>query len=130
VEYDGHGDEQAEFDCSSIALGNAFLAAKEICDGKNWEKIENWTESLDHYYERMTTFASRLNGPQRITHRNNCHSYDYDHNRDCHSNCSRSRKVLEQVQQIYGTAAVGLDLTVLGNHVYRTPVASSDDTEK
>jgi hypothetical protein len=118
-----------EFDCSSIALGNAFLAAKEVCSGKNWEKIENWTESLDHYYKRMTTFASRLNGPQRITH-HDCHGFYGNHSGDSHSNCSRSRKVLEQVQQIYRTATVGLDLMTLGNHVYRTPVASIDDTEK
>jgi hypothetical protein len=37
--------EQEAFDCSSIAFGNAFFAAQEICSGKNWEKIENWTES-------------------------------------------------------------------------------------
>jgi hypothetical protein len=129
-EYGGCKDEQASFDCSSIALGNVFFAAKEICSGKNWGKIENWTESLAHYYERMTTFASRLSGPQRITHQNNRHSYRYDRDRDSHSNCSRSGKVLEQVEQIYRTATVGLDLMTLGNHVYRTPVASSDGTEK
>lgn len=128
-EFGDRKDEQVEFDCSSIALGNAFLAAKEICSGKNWGKIENWTESLAHYYERMTTFASRLSGSQRITHQNNHHSYHCDHSGDSHSNCSRSGKVLEQIQQIYRTATVGLDLMTLGNHVYGTPVTSSDDTE-
>ena len=122
-------DEQAEFDCSSIALGNAFFAAKEICGDRNWGKIENWTESLAHYYERMTTFASRLSGSQHIKHQNDHPGLYFGDNRDSHSNCSRSGEVLEQVQQIYRTATVGLDLMTLGNHVYRTPVTSSDDSE-
>jgi hypothetical protein len=119
-------DEQEEFDCSSIALGNAFLAAKEICSGKNWERIENWTESLDHYNGRMTTFASRLNGSKRIMSEN----YHFRHDRESHYNCTRSGVFLEQVRNIYRTATVGLDLTTLGNHVYRTPATSSGNAEK
>ena len=121
-------DEQTEFDCSSIAFGNAFLAAKEICSGENWEEIENWTESLDQYYERMTKFTSRLNGPRRISHRDQ--GYYFDGNGIFHDNCSRSDDVLERVRQIYRAASVGLDLMTLGNHVYRTPVISGDNTEK
>jgi hypothetical protein len=93
---------------------------KEICSGENWEEIENWTESLDHYNERMTRFASRLNGSKRITH----------YSGESHDNCSRSSIFLEQIQKIYGTATVGLDLTTLGNHSHRTPVTSSGNAEK
>jgi hypothetical protein len=103
---------------------------KEICSGENWEEIENWTESLNHYNERMTTFASRLNGSKRITHHNNHYSRHYDHDRESHHNCSRPGIFLEQVQKIYGTATVGLDLTTLGNHSHRTPVTSSGNAEK
>jgi hypothetical protein len=122
----GREDKQEMFDCSSLALGNAFLAAKEICSGENWEKVENWTESLDHYHERLTTFSSRLNGSQRIMHKNHDYSYQFEPTRKSHYGCSRSGTFLEQVRKIYRTATVGLDLTTWGNHAYRTPVTSSD----
>ena len=119
---DGHYDnEEAAFDCSSIALGNAILAAKEICSGDNWELIENWTGSIDHYRERMKRFAERLGGPYRIFGRRS----GYRHYR-----CSLSQEILPEIDTIYQNCTVGLKLEIVGNHVYRKAVSSGDEIKE
>jgi hypothetical protein len=108
------------FDCSSLALGNAFLAAKELCGGDNWELLENWTDSIDHYHQRMTEFARRLGGPQRALKVRPGQN---------HSGCSLSAKLLKERDEIYQNCIVGLTLDVVGNHVYRTSDSPGNESE-
>jgi hypothetical protein len=120
---DRYKDHDMIFDCSSVALGNAFLAAKEICGGDNWELIENWTGSIDHYHERMRIFARRLDGPNRIYHTRN------GYNEPSHSGCSLSNEILKKVDKIYKSDTVGLRLELVGNHIYRNSVSSYEESE-
>jgi len=113
-------NQDVAFDCSSLALGNAFLAAKELCGGDNWELLENWTDSIDHYHQRMIKFAKRVGGPQRVY---------FEGWHDHHSGCSLSAKLLKERDEIYQNCVVGLRLDVVGNHIYRTSDSSGNESK-
>jgi hypothetical protein len=134
VNDDYEEDQEAKFDCSSIALGNAFLAAKEICSGDNWELVENWTGSVDQYHQRMRKFDERLGGPRRISCQSNPYSNRRKHYSNAgeqfHSKCSLSGTLLVEIDNIYQSCKVGLRLEMVGNHVYRKAVSSNDESDK
>ena len=97
-----------------------FLPQKSFCGGDNWELLENWTDSIDHYHQRMTAFARRVDGPLRVY---------FEGRRDHHSSCSLSAKLLEERDKIYRDCIVGLRLDVVGNHVYRTSDSSGNESK-
>ena len=82
--------------------------------------LENWTDSIDQYHQRMNEFARKLGGPQRV---------NLDGRRDHHSDCSLSAKLLKEREEIYQNCIVGLRLDVVGNHVYRTSDSSGNDSK-
>jgi len=108
---------RGEFNCSSMALGNAILAAQELCNGGGWEQLENWHGSLMQTYLHMLKFAEKLDGTLYVKHEIQCAIRGEIE--PVHTSCALTTKVQKQVKSIFEGLQTGLELVEVGNQAYR-----------
>jgi hypothetical protein len=118
-------EEDEQFNCSSIQLGNAILALK-VNLGPDWQSEQNWANNLTDLYNALRRVGERLQGPSLLRDNRDYHSRRDPGN---HSSCSQSGRFCEQLEPIYKAATAGLPFQEFGNMAYRTLRANTNATE-
>jgi hypothetical protein len=103
--------------CSALLLDSAILAAQEVCDGQDSEKLENWRKSPGYYYPGMVRFAERLDCVRQVEYVQN----SWIGRGEGHKNCGLSEQTKRQVETIDEGTKVGLKFSDIGSHPESRP---------